>query len=61
MRLGPHSTAVPPERHRSPLPVAQGSAARDLCVSWWCGPCALAQETREVVIQAQKAAAGGAS
>ncbi|PNH09306.1 Cell number regulator 11 [Tetrabaena socialis] len=29
----------------------KGSCCRDLCTAWWCGPCALAQETREVVIR----------
>ncbi|GLI61814.1 hypothetical protein VaNZ11_004323 [Volvox africanus] len=32
----------------------KGSVLSDLCTTWWCGPCALAQETREIVIQAQK-------
>ncbi|GIL64502.1 hypothetical protein Vafri_18391 [Volvox africanus] len=33
----------------------KGSVLSDLCTTWWCGPCALAQETREIVIRAQKA------
>ncbi|PNH10509.1 Cell number regulator 11 [Tetrabaena socialis] len=30
----------------------QGSCCGDLCTAWWCGPCALAQETRELAIRA---------
>ncbi|GLC49268.1 hypothetical protein PLESTB_000200700 [Pleodorina starrii] len=32
----------------------KGSWLNDLCTSWWCGPCALAQETREMVIRARQ-------
>ncbi|GIL75669.1 hypothetical protein Vretimale_15221 [Volvox reticuliferus] len=32
----------------------KGSFLGDLCTTWWCGPCALAQETREIIIRAQK-------
>ncbi len=34
----------------------QGSWQRDLCTAWWCGPCALAQETREIAIRSAAAA-----
>ncbi|GFR47355.1 hypothetical protein Agub_g9061 [Astrephomene gubernaculifera] len=32
----------------------KGCWFNDLCTSWWCGPCALAQETREMIIRAAK-------
>ncbi|KAG2452298.1 hypothetical protein HYH02_003322 [Chlamydomonas schloesseri] len=39
----------------------QGSWQRDLCTAWWCGPCALAQETREVAIRSAAAAAAAST
>ncbi|KAG2443545.1 hypothetical protein HXX76_001897 [Chlamydomonas incerta] len=39
----------------------QGSWQRDLCTAWWCGPCALAQETREVAIRTAAASAAASS
>ncbi|PNW74054.1 hypothetical protein CHLRE_13g583450v5 [Chlamydomonas reinhardtii] len=39
----------------------QGSWQRDLCATWWCGPCALAQETREIAIRSAATAAANAA